>query len=138
MSSLVALRFDPNTPSWFILGILGLAVVFGSLSVWRSRRLRTRVFAKHQYEEPSLAEIRNRLDTINRESPTFSFAAERRANIPFSGQQISVVYGPVVWAGSEVPGRSKSVYAIGDLEQARWMTRSSDIFQPAFSGSKFS
>jgi hypothetical protein len=93
------------------------------------------VFANHQFEEPTLAEIQDRLDALGKERPTFSFAAEQRANILFSGHQISIVYGPVV---SSVKTSDKAVYAVADAEQATWLQRQSDIFEPAFSGSKIS
>jgi hypothetical protein len=91
------------------------------------------VFASHLFEEPTLAEIQNRLDAIYKESPTFSFAAERRANILFSGQQISIVYDPVV---SSTTTSNKAVYAVAEAEQSPWMRQNSDVFEPAFRGSQ--
>jgi hypothetical protein len=129
---MLAIAADPNAPAWLAFGILAM-LGFISFWAWRSRRLRSRVFASHQFEEPTLAEIQNRLDAISKEGPTFSFAAERRANILFSGQQISIVYGPVV---SSVTTSNKAVYAVADAEQSHWMRQNSDVFEPAFSGSQ--
>ena len=130
---IVAIHADPNAPRWLVLGILGSAIVLGSFFAWRSRKVRNRIFAKHEFDAPTLAEIQNRIDRINKESPRFCFAAERLANIPFSGQQISIVYGPVV---SSATTSSKSVYAVGDAEQSHWMRQNSDVFEPAVTGSQ--
>jgi hypothetical protein len=50
---------------------------------------------------------------------------------------ISLVYGFVVrqiWEG----GVERHVFAVADQDQADWMRRYSDIFEPAFAGSPWS
>jgi hypothetical protein len=130
---MLAIAPDPNAPAWLVFGILGSLIVLGSFGLGDPADFAVECSQVTKFEEPTLAEIQNRLDAISKERPTFSFAVERRANILFSGQQISIVYGPVV---SSVTTSNKAVYAVADAEQSHWMRQNSDVFEPAFSGSQ--
>jgi hypothetical protein len=81
--------------------------------------------------------MRDRLEIVNEECPTHLFGAERVATVYLDEKPISLVYGfvvPRVGRG----GGDKCVFAIADQNQADWMPRYSDVFEPAFSGSPWS
>src|SRR5205085_9880744 len=89
------------------------------------------VFARHQFENPTLPLINERLLTINEEGP-FTFAGERRANILFRGHPLTLVYGRVThpagrgsWGvlGSVYDSPSKTVFALIDRESAAWLKK---------------
>lgn len=135
MPSVLAIPVDPNTPGWIVLAIFSLLFLLLSLWTWRFRRLLARLFAKHQFEEPTLKEVQERVELIDQECPRFTFAAERVANMSFRGQKVSIVCGPVAWSDA-LTHSNKCIYAIADADQSHWMRRNSDVFQPAFTGSQ--
>jgi hypothetical protein len=69
--------------------LLGLLVFF---IVWplRLKSMVGRVFDGRAASELELAGIRERLDAINTECPTHTFAATRAANIPLQGHTVSL------------------------------------------------
>ena len=131
---LLAIHIDPNTPSWFVLAIFPLLFFLFTLWSWRFRRLLARLFAKHQFDEPTLKDVQKRVDLVDQECPQFSFAAERVANLSFHGKKVSIVCGPVAWSDAFTHS-DKCVYAIADADQSQWMQHTSNVFKPAFTGS---
>lgn len=118
---------------WFAL----LVLAFIPLWLWRYRRLVSRLFAEGEGDESALEEVREKLEVVNGESPTHLFSAERVATVYLHENPISLVYGFVVrrvWEG----GGERHVFALADRDQADWMRRYSDVFEPAFSGSLWS
>jgi hypothetical protein len=134
MPRLFAIQIDPNTPSWIVLTILSLLFFLFSLWAWRFRRFLARLFAKHQFDEPTLKDVQERVDLIDQECPRFSFAAERVANMSFRGKKVSIICGPVAWSDAFTHS-NKCVYAIVDADESQWMQKNSDVFEPAFTGS---
>jgi hypothetical protein len=135
VSSVLAVSVDPNTPGWIVLGIFSLLFLFLSLWTWRFRRFIAQLLAKHEFDEPSLEAVQNRVELIDRECSEFTFAAERLAKVSFRGQRVSIVCGPVAWSDT-ITHSYKCVYAIADPEQSHWMRQNSDVFEPAFTGSR--
>lgn len=81
--------------------------------------------------------MREKLEVVNSECPTHIFSATRLATVYLHENPISLGYGYVVprtWRG----GAEKHVFALADQDQAEWMRRYSDLFEPAFSGSPWS
>lgn|GEM_PF-6173582 len=112
-------------------------LAFIPLWLWRCRRLVSRLFAGREGDATALQEMRQRLELVNEESPTHLFNAERVATVYLDGNPISLVYGFVVrqfWKG----GVERHVFAVADQDQADWMRRYSNVFEPAFSGSRWS
>jgi hypothetical protein len=110
---------------------------FIPLWLWRRRRLVSQLFAAHEGDEIALEEMRQKLEAVNEECPTHLFSAERVATVYLHENPISLVYGFVVrqvWEG----GVERHVFAVADRDQADWMRRYSDVFEPAFSGSPWS
>jgi hypothetical protein len=125
--------------TFLTLGTLAALVT----SPWRLSRLVSEVFARHQFDEPSLETIRAVLDKINAESPTYMFTALRIANILFRGQHVCLVYGPVGFesGGGRSGSRWRStncVCAIADADQRGWMEKNRDAFKPAFTTPTYS
>jgi hypothetical protein len=115
---------------WLLLSLL----LFISLYFWRRRRLVARLFAGKEGDGTALQEMREKLEAVNEECPAHLFAAERVATVYLHENPISLAYGmvvPRIWKG----GTDKQVFAIADEDQADWMRRYSDVFEPAFSGS---
>ena len=135
MPCLFAIRVDPNTPSWIVLTIFSVLFFLFFLWTWRFRRLLVRVFARHQFEEPTLKEVQQRVDFIDQECPRYSFAAERLANMTFRGRKVSIICGPIAWSDAFTHS-NKCIYTIADANQSQWMRQNSDVFEPAFTGSQ--
>lgn len=135
MPHLLAFHVDPNTPGWIVLAIISLLFLLLTLSGWRFRRLVARLFANHQFNEPTLKDVRERVDLIDQECPRFTFAAERVANVSFRGQKVSIICGPIAWSDA-ITHSNKCAYAIADADQSHWMRQNSDVFEPAFTGSQ--
>lgn len=135
MSSVLAVPVDPNTPGWIGLGIFSLLFLLLSLWTWRFRRFIAQLLAKHQFDEPSLQAVQNRVELINQECSEFAFAAERLANVSVRGQKVSIVCGPVAWSDA-ITHSYKCVDAIADAEQSHWTRWNFDVFEPAFTGSQ--
>jgi len=107
---------------------------------YRIRRRITRILERNEFEEPTLTAINERLMTLNEKSRGEFFVANRRANISFRGERISLVYGCVV-NSAFCMSRSDSfnrLFAIADSQQAEWMKKNSDVFKPALMSSQFS
>jgi hypothetical protein len=112
MSSLLAIPVDANIPGWIVLAIFSLLFLLLGVWIWRFRRLLVRLFAKHQFDEPTLKDVQARVDLIDQECPRFTFAAERVANMSFRGQKVSIICGPVAWSdaithSTNAPTRSR-------------------------------
>jgi len=118
---------------WLLFSVLA----FTPLWFWRRRRLVSRLFAGREGDETALREMRQKLEVVNEESPTHLFNAERVATVYLHENPVSLAYGFVVrqfWKG----GVERHVFAVADQDQADWMRRYSDVFEPAFSGSRWS
>jgi hypothetical protein len=114
-----------------------LFLAFIPLWLWRYRRLVSQLFAGREGDETAVQEMRQKLEVVNGESPTHLFSATRVATVYLHENPISLVYGQVVtrvWEG----GTERHVFALADRDQADWMRRYSDVFEPAFSGSPWS
>ena len=135
MPRLLATWIDPNTPSWIVVTAFSLLFFLFNLWIWRFRRLLARLFAKHQFTEPTLKDVQQRVDLIDQECPKFSLAVERVANMSFRGKKVSIICGPVAWSDA-FTHMNKCVYAIADADQSQWMQQNSDVFEPAFTGSR--
>jgi hypothetical protein len=135
MLSLLAIPVDANIPGWIVLAIFSLLFLLLGVWTWRFRRLLVRLFAKHQFDEPTLKDVQERVDLIDQECPRFTFAAERVANMSFRGQKVSIICGPVAWSDA-ITHSNKCAYAIADADQSQWMRQNSDVFEPAFTGSQ--
>jgi hypothetical protein len=135
MLSRLAIPVDANIPGWIVLAIFSLLFLLLGVWTWRFRRLLVRLFAKHQFDEPTLKDVQERVDLIDQECPRFTFAAERVANMSFRGQKVSIICGPVAWSDA-ITHSNKCAYAIADADQSQWMRQNSDVFEPAFTGSQ--
>jgi hypothetical protein len=131
----MAIRVDPNAPRWLVLGIFSFFSALLGFWAWRFHRFISRLFEKHEFDEPSLKEVQNRVELVDEECSEFTFAAERLANISFRGEKVSIVCGPVTWSDA-ITHSNKCVYGIADAEQLRWMRQNSDVFEAAFTGSQ--
>jgi hypothetical protein len=126
----------------FIAGILLYGALLWSIKRRFLKKL-DRVFLKHSDDAPDFAEIRKRLDALNLDSAHFVFTMDRRANIVFRQNKITLVYGHI---GSRSPGGirgpvwtlRKMVYALADKNQMEWMTSNPDVFQCAMAGYSYS
>jgi hypothetical protein len=136
-SIVLGFHADPNAPPWLVAAVFGITFVLFGIQAWRFHRFVNQLLAQHEFENPSLGEVRAMVDAIDRENPGYSFGAQRLANITFRGQQISIVCGPIAWSDA-ITHSYKCIYAIADAEQSDWMRRNSDVFETAFSGSEFS
>lgn len=133
------LSVGPMSPSDHALAgwLLLLMLAFIPLWFWRCRWLVTRLFAGREGDETVLQEMRQKLEVVNEECTTHLFGAERVATAYLHENPVSLVYGFVVgqvWRG----GAERHVFAVADQDQADWMRRYSDVFEPAFSGSRWS
>jgi hypothetical protein len=126
------------TPGERAVGWVALLILaFIPLWLWRCRRLVSRLFAGREGDKTALQEMRQKLEVVNEECSTHLFGAERVATACLHENPISLVYGFVVrqaWKG----GVEKHVFAVVDQDQTDWMQRYSDVFEPAFSGSRSS
>ena len=114
-----------------------LALAFIPLWFWRYRRLVSQLFAGREGDETALEEMWQKLELVNGQCPTHIFSAVRLATVYLHGNPVSLVYGYVVprtWRG----GAEKHVFALADQDQADWMRRYTDVFEPAFSSSSWS
>src|ERR1700730_10625885 len=118
---------------WLALLVLALIPLWW----WRYRRLVSQLIAGREGDETALQEMRQKLEIVNGECPTHIFSATRVATVYLHENPISLVYGHVVtrvWEG----GTERHVFAVADQNQADWMRRYSDVFEPAFSASPWS
>jgi hypothetical protein len=120
--------------SAFALAFLILAFI--PFWYWRYRRLVSELFAGREGDDAALQEMREKLEVVNSECPTHIFSATRLATVYLHENPISLGYGYVVPRASEGP--EKHAFALADQDQADWMRRYSDVFEPAFSGSPWS
>jgi hypothetical protein len=133
------LTLGPMTPSehTFVGWLLFCCLAFIPLWLWRCRRLVSRLFAGREGDKTALQEMRQKLEVVNEECPTHLFGAERVATVYLDGNPVSLAYGLVArqaWKG----GVERYVFAVTDQDQADWMRRYSNVFEPAFSGSRWS
>lgn len=119
---------------WIAVFVLAL---FG-LWRWRFRRVASRFFAEHHSGEEALREVRHKLEQVNRDCRSHVFAAEKVARFSLSDQPVCLVDGWVIVATDNGANSQRSVFAIADRDQADWMRRYSDVFEPAVSGSSCS
>jgi hypothetical protein len=133
---IAAIHPDPNTPGWVVLSVDLFLVLFLVFWTWRFRRFKKLLFSKNEFEEPTLHEINNKLEEINTEAP-FGFAADRRANVYFRGEKISIIYGPVAWSDTSTHS-NRCFFVIAPKEQSHAVQRNSDVFELAVSGTNAS
>ena len=117
--------------------LLFFCLAFIPLWFWWRRRLVARLFAGREGDATALREMRQKLEVVNEECPTHLFGAERVATVYLDDNPISLGYGLVArraWKG----GVERYPFAVADQDQADWMRRYSSVFEPAFSGSRWS
>lgn len=104
---------------------------------WRYRRAVSRLFAGREGNHAALQEMRQKLEVVNGECRTHLFSAARVATVYLHENPISLVYGYVVPLSGQGDS-DKHLYALAGQDQADWMRLNSDVFKPAFSGSRWS
>jgi len=140
MSGSSIMRSTTGTPELiiFVAGLLLYGVLLWSIH----RRFLKKVdliFARHDSDAPSSAEINKRLDALNQDSAHSVFCMDRHANISFRQQKLTLVYGRV---GTRSPGGirgpvwtlRKTVFALVDTNQMDCMKSTPNIFKCAING----
>jgi hypothetical protein len=102
------------------------------------RRLAARMFTDHESAEPALGEVRVALEEVNRECRTHTFFASRLATIAFHDHPISLVDGWALVLAGKGANNVRCVFTVAHGDEAHWLRRFSDVFEPAFSGSVWS
>src|SRR5918996_3760294 len=116
----------------------GFVLLFLLFWTWRRRRFRAQLFSDNECDaDTTIAFQDTALREVNGECGQFTFGAERLARVPFRGERISVVYGPVSWSTDDTHVE-RCFYAVSDPQQSHWMSQNSDVFEPAFIGSALS
>jgi hypothetical protein len=116
-----------------------VAVIFWIVTrSWLLRRRSAALFARHQFDEPSLDAINARLRAFCSCDPPLELIGVRRANIPFRGRIVSVVLGSVAfYRGGPITGfvtwyHRKKLFAVTSPDDGAWMHSNSDVFSPAY------
>lgn len=135
--------FRLNVSLWNLserdIGLWLALLVLALIPLWwgRYRRLVSELFAGREGDDTALQEMRQKLEVVNEECSTHIFSATRVATVYLHENPISLVYGYVVPRVGE-GGTGRYVFALADQNQADWMRRYSDVFEPAFSASLWS
>jgi len=123
--------------SFFAIGLM-------LYTAYRYRRDALLLLTRHAFDKPTQEDISSALADVNASCGERTFGVKRTANIPFRGQRITLVLGPVGrlracgYGGTAVPGPTwgffTSLFALADNTQAAWMAANSDVFSPAYLG----